>query len=155
MAAELSISPLVDVFTPSSIMPVQVADDLMSLGRLKGRVVIAPPGKQLVVDGKVIRVADSKDNGDGEPSIDTFFESAANLGENVLAVLLPGGDSKGLDGLSKVQDSGGHVIIHKNDDVIVPEKFNERKPTVMVLGEEEIADTISNYAGGDSFSIEI
>jgi two-component system, chemotaxis family, protein-glutamate methylesterase/glutaminase len=117
--------PIAIVQHRSTLQPNRLARVLQRSTRLKvkdaeageaivpGTVYLARPGAHLVVDetGRLALV-------DGErvkhvrPSGDVLFASAAKaFGADVIAVVLTGGDSDGADGIGRVKEAGGTVIV--------------------------------------------
>ena len=82
---------------------------------LPGCALIAPGGKQVTVEhggstGLIVRVKDALPGEVYHPSVDRLFHSAAQvLGGRVLAVVLTGMGSDGLQGAIRVKETGGIV----------------------------------------------
>jgi two-component system, chemotaxis family, protein-glutamate methylesterase/glutaminase len=90
----------------------------------KGRVLVAPGGKNLLierVEGKVIaRIEDKTDDDRYIPSVDKLLKSSAKVyGPRMIAVVLTGMGSDGRDGVIAVKDAGGYVIAESEKTSIV------------------------------------
>lgn len=100
---------LLTVLQPSAALVLVEPDDKEPLR--PGHVYFAPPDYHLLVtrdrcdlcSGAAVRFA--------RPSVDVLFESAADaFGRGVLAVVLTGANSDGLDGARRIRQLGGTVI---------------------------------------------
>ena len=82
-----------------------------SVASAKGRVVVAPCGKHLVVrEGRMFLTLD-QDRHSCRPSVDVLFESiAADYGASSAACLLTGMGRDGAFGLLKIRAAGGITI---------------------------------------------
>lgn len=109
---ESHLAELLDESTPLSV---RMAVDKEAIER--GRVYIAPPDYHLLVeqhDHSVLSFALSVDEPvkSVRPSIDVLFESAAEVFESgLIAVLLSGANSDGVDGMAYVKQLGGVGIV--------------------------------------------
>ena len=76
-----------------------------------GRVVMAPPGRHLVVRNGKLRLTDDPERHSCRPSVDVLFESLAHeYGAGVVACLLTGMGRDGAAGLLDVRRAGGLAI---------------------------------------------
>jgi two-component system chemotaxis response regulator CheB len=76
-----------------------------------GRVVMAPPGSHLVVDGARLRLTAAPERHSCRPSVDVLFESLAQeLGPATVACLLTGMGRDGAAGLLRIRQAGGRTI---------------------------------------------
>lgn len=85
-----------------------------------GTVYLAPDDEQCgVADGRVVLTKDEK-VGPFRPSATYLFDSAARAyGPAVLAVILTGMGSDGVDGLQRVRAAGGRIIAQDEDSCVV------------------------------------
>ena len=76
-----------------------------------GRVLMAPPGKHLVLRGGALRLTDDPERHSCRPSVDVLFASlAAEAGPDTVACLLTGMGRDGAEGLRAIRDAGGATI---------------------------------------------
>jgi two-component system chemotaxis response regulator CheB len=76
-----------------------------------GRVVMAPPGRHLVVQEGLLRLTSEAERHSCRPSVDRLFESlAAELGAGTAACLLTGMGRDGAAGLLAIRQAGGLTI---------------------------------------------
>lgn len=83
---------------------------------------IAPPDYHLLLEDKKGFSLDSSEKVNfSRPSIDVFFESAAEVfGPQCIGVLLSGANADGALGLKKIQEKGGFTIIQDPESAEVP-----------------------------------
>lgn len=75
------------------------------------RVVLAPPGRHLVVERGRLRLSDAPERHSCRPSVDALFESvAAEAGPGALGCLLTGMGKDGAAGLLAIRRAGGVTI---------------------------------------------
>lgn len=104
-------SRLLDIFKPRCPLPLREAQDQDAL--MPGTVYFCPPDYHLLLD-RGPRAALSVDPPVhySRPSIDVLFESAADLlGEQVVGILLSGGNEDGALGIQAIHEAGGLVIV--------------------------------------------
>ncbi len=106
-------SRLVEIFRPNCALPVREAQDKEPLS--PGTVYFAPPDYHLLLDlGPRIALSVDAPVHYSRPSIDVLFESAADLyGDQLVAVLLSGGNEDGARGLEAVHATGGLVVVQE------------------------------------------
>lgn len=76
-----------------------------------GRVLMAPPGKHLVLRGGTLRLTDDPERHSCRPSVDVLFASlAAEAGPDTVACLLTGMGRDGAEGLRAIRAAGGTTI---------------------------------------------
>jgi two-component system chemotaxis response regulator CheB len=76
-----------------------------------GIVLLAPPGRHLVLRGGELRLIDTPERHSCRPSIDVLFESlAAEMGPSIAATLLTGMGRDGAAGLLAIRRAGGETI---------------------------------------------
>jgi two-component system chemotaxis response regulator CheB len=81
------------------------------LAGARGRVLIAPPGRHMVVSGGRVAVVSGPERHSCRPSVDVLFESiATEYGEAALACLLTGMGRDGAYGLLAIRGAGGRTI---------------------------------------------
>ncbi len=86
-----------------------------------GHVYIAPADYHLLVEGDAFSLSMDAPVAFSRPSIDVFFESAAEaLGERVIGVLLTGANSDGAAGLQQIRARGGYAIVQDPKTAIGP-----------------------------------
>jgi two-component system, chemotaxis family, protein-glutamate methylesterase/glutaminase len=85
-----------------------------------GGVVLAPPGRHLVVRSGKLRLTDDLPRHSCRPSIDLLFESlASEHGGDVLACLLTGMGRDGAAGLLAIRNAGGFTIAQDEASSVV------------------------------------
>jgi two-component system chemotaxis response regulator CheB len=78
---------------------------------LRGTVLMAPPGKHLVLRGGALRLTGGPERHSCIPSVDVLFESiAAEAGRDAVACLLTGMGRDGAEGLAAILRAGGATI---------------------------------------------
>jgi len=103
-------SLIVDLLAHATALPVVAAVDGDPLAA--GVIVVAPPSKDLRVEGHRLRLLDPEPRPAPSPSIDLLFESIAeHWGENGVAVVLSGTGSDGARGLLAVRACGGLTLV--------------------------------------------
>jgi len=76
-----------------------------------GRVVMAPPGRHLLVEGGKLRLSGAPERNFCRPSVDVLFESLAReCGPTTAACLLTGMGRDGAEGLLAIRRAGGYTI---------------------------------------------
>jgi two-component system chemotaxis response regulator CheB len=90
---------------------VALAGDGEPLAAAAGRVVMAPPGRHLVVRGGTLRLTLDAERHSCRPSVDVLFESIArDCGPAAVACLLTGMGRDGAAGLLAIRRAGGLTI---------------------------------------------
>ncbi|MBI5430327.1 MAG: chemotaxis protein CheB [Nitrosomonadales bacterium] len=109
------VSHLAEVLDTFTCLPVRMAADKEIIER--GRIYIAPPDYHLLIERNrrsVLSFALSVDEPvrSVRPSIDVLFESAAEVFESdLIALLLSGANSDGVEGMACVKQLGGLGIV--------------------------------------------
>jgi two-component system, chemotaxis family, protein-glutamate methylesterase/glutaminase len=99
---------------------VAYAHDREPLDSLRGQVIMAPPGRHLVVSGGRIRLSTEPPRHSCRPSVDVLFESlAADRGDEVLACLLTGMGRDGAAGLLAIRRAGGYTVAEDESSCVV------------------------------------
>ena len=117
----------------------------------KGRVIMAPPDRHLVVQGNHLRLTDDFERHSCRPSVDVLFESVAReLGNRGAACLLTGMGRDGAEGLLAVRRSGGVTIVQDEASSVV---FGMPREAILlgaaerVLPLDQVASTLLLLAG--------
>ncbi len=87
-----------------------------------GSVLIAPGGKQMMVDrsGRSVKIIDGDDRVNYKPCVDiTFASAAAAFNSSVLAVVLTGMGSDGCDGARLLKSSGSTIWSQDQESCVV------------------------------------
>jgi two-component system chemotaxis response regulator CheB len=108
---------------------------------MRGRALIAPGGKHLVVKRApthyYVEVVDGPLVSRHRPSVDVLFRSVAKCGgRNVLGVIMTGMGDDGARGLKEVRDAGGQTVAQDEDSCIV---FGMPKEAIRLGGVEQVA----------------
>jgi two-component system chemotaxis response regulator CheB len=99
---------------------VAYARDGETLTAVAGRVVMAPPGKHLLVHSERLRLTSDPERHWCRPSVDVLFESLAReYGAGVVACLLTGMGRDGAAGMLEVKRAGGLTIAQDEATSIV------------------------------------
>ena len=87
-----------------------------------GMMYVAPPGYHLLMErGGWFSLSVETPENFSRPSIDVLFKTAADAyGDKLVAVVLTGASTDGVDGLKAVQEKGGLAIIQDPDTAEVP-----------------------------------
>ncbi len=116
-----------------------------------GTVYLSDSGHHLEVAlSQRLRLAATAPEGGFRPSANKLFRSAAQAyGERVLAVILTGMGSDGLEGLTEVKRYGGHILAQNEASSVVfgmPKVAIDAGLADRVLGLKEIADSLRALA---------
>jgi len=96
------------------------ADDKQQLA--PGRVLLAPPGYHMLIEGATVALSVDAPVQFARPSIDVLFESAADAhGARTIGVVLTGANADGAAGLAAIKRRGGHTIVQAPDTAERPE----------------------------------
>ncbi len=99
---------------------VAYAKDGEPLDGVARRVVMAPPGSHLVVEGARLRLSDAPERHSCRPSVDVLFESLAiSDGSRVAACLLTGMGKDGAFGLLQLRRAGALTIAQDESTCVV------------------------------------
>jgi len=100
--------------------PVAFARDGEPLAAAKGRVVMAPPDRHLVVRGGSMHLTQDPERHSCRPSVDVLFESVAReIGPGAAACLLTGMGRDGAAGLLDIRRAGGLTIAQDEASCVV------------------------------------
>jgi two-component system chemotaxis response regulator CheB len=87
-----------------------------------GCILVAPPGRHLVVQDGRVRLLDTPRVNGVKPAIDPLFQSGAReYGTRVVAVVLTGTLSDGSAGLAAVRKAGGVAVVQDPNDAAYSE----------------------------------
>lgn len=86
-----------------------------------GTIYLAPADYHLLIErDKTFSLDYSEKVNYSRPSIDVTFEAAADVyGASVMALLLSGANQDGTEGLQKIKDVGGYVMVQDPADAVV------------------------------------
>lgn len=142
---------LAEILGRHCALPVAVAEQGGPIG--KGRVLIAPPDRHLLVgaDGTVVLSSDPPVNF-CRPSADRLFESAISraAGPRTIAVVLTGTSRDGADGMRAVRRGGGTTIVQSEESSAhtgMPRAALATGPD-LVVGLEAMARTLDGLVRG-------
>lgn len=115
---------------------------------------IAPPNYHLLIEeDRTFSLDASEKVNFSRPSIDVTFQSAAEVyKQNLVCLLLSGANSDGTDGLIKVKENGGTVLIQEPSTAVVsymPQNAMDRVVADEVLEIDEMADYINRLIADD------
>jgi two-component system chemotaxis response regulator CheB len=78
----------------------------------EGNIYVCPPNYHLLVDGNCFSLSTDAPVLHARPSIDVFFQSAAeSFGDGVIGVLLTGMSRDGTAGLKRIRECGGYAVV--------------------------------------------
>jgi len=116
---------------------------------------VCPPDKDLTVcDGRLQLHSRNKQLLPHHP-IDRFFTTLAeDFGERAVAVVLSGFGSDGSEGVMRIKESGGIVLVQSPETAInpfMPQNAVDTGAADLILPVEEIADRLAHISRGDIF----
>ncbi|HEX6558123.1 MAG TPA: chemotaxis protein CheB [Longimicrobiales bacterium] len=107
-------------------------------------VYIAPPDYHLLIDEGSFSLSTEGPVGYSRPSIDVFFDSAADAyGSRVIGVVLTGANADGSRGLRTIAERGGRAIVQDPataEVAVMPTSALQLVPTAVVLPLEGIVE---------------
>ncbi len=118
-----------------------------------GRALLAPGGKQLLVDSRAerVKVIDGDERLNYKPSVDVTFASAAKqYSDRVLGIVLTGMGADGRDGASMLKNSGSHVWAQNEESCVIygmPAAIVNAGLADQVLDLSDVAQTLSSAMG--------
>jgi two-component system chemotaxis response regulator CheB len=99
---------------------VSYARDGELMSAVQGRVVMAPPGRHMILEGGTLRLTHEAERHSCRPSIDVLFESlASERASSVVACLLTGMGRDGAAGLLSIRKAGGLTIAQDEASSVV------------------------------------
>lgn len=117
----------------------------------RGRVIMAPPDRHLVVCNGRIRLTSGPERHSCRPSVDVLFESlAGEMGKRSVACLLTGMGKDGAAGLLAIRDAGGLTFAQDEATSTIfgmPQEAIRKGAAERILGIHEIAPTLVALAG--------
>jgi two-component system chemotaxis response regulator CheB len=117
-----------------------------------GRIYVCPSNYHLMVDGHHFALSTDAPVLHARPSIDVFFESAAeSFHEGVIGILLTGMSKDGTAGLTKIKEYGGYAVVQDPaaaEGHIMPEAAIASVAVDKVLPIEEIAPFVTALCAG-------
>lgn len=141
-----------------------LASILQRAGRLKcraahdgdelepGRILVAPPDRHLVIDGRNVRLTLGPRENGHRPSVDTLFRSAAKAGDGrVIGVVLSGARDDGTAGLAMIKSHGGGAIVQDPDDALyagMPASALAHVAVDAVVPAERLATAVADMVNG-------
>ncbi len=112
-------SNLPTLLSCSSTLDVSFAEDNSPV--LPGHIYVAPPDHHMVLERGRIHLNNGPKVHHTRPAADPLFISAAEAyGQNVMGVVLSGGDQDGAEGLRAIKRHGGKAVVQKPEDAVVP-----------------------------------
>jgi two-component system chemotaxis response regulator CheB len=130
---------------------VAYARNAESVAEASGRVVMAPPGRQLVVQGGRMHLTSDSERHSCRPSIDVLFESLAHeYGGATIACLLTGMGRDGANGLLAIRKAGGVTLAQDEATSIVygmPREAAMLGAAERILPLSEIGHTVAGLLG--------
>jgi two-component system chemotaxis response regulator CheB len=116
-----------------------------------GRVVMAPPGRHMIVQGNRLRLTSDPERHSCRPSVDVLFESMARaLGAACAGCLLTGMGRDGAAGLLEIRKAGGHTIAQDEATSVVygmPREAALMGAAISVLPLDEIGPALRQLVG--------
>ncbi|WDF68101.1 chemotaxis protein CheB [Sphingobacterium oryzagri] len=127
--------------------PISQADDKAPI--LKSAVYFAVPGYHLLIEpDRTFSLDNSELIQFSRPSIDVLFESAAEVYERKCAAfLLSGANKDGSDGISLVQQLGGHAVVQSPEDALIttmPEHAIRTNDQINIYSDQQILSFFRN-----------
>ena len=118
----------------------------------KGHVYVCPSNYHLLVDGHHFALSTDAPVLHARPSIDLFFETAAeSFGDAVIGVLLTGMSKDGAAGLNKIKEAGGYAVVQDPlaaEGQIMPKAAIASVAIDKILALEEIAPYLAALCAG-------
>src|SRR5262249_28243139 len=142
-------SQLPAILNRADVLPAAHAVDREPIRR--GRIYVAPPGLQTVLQPGRISVSRGPRENMHRPSIDTLFRTAAHYyGARVVGVVLTGALDDGSVGIAEVKRGGGVAVVQDPLDARVasmPKHAMEHVKVDYCLGVDEIAPLLVTLVG--------
>jgi two-component system, chemotaxis family, protein-glutamate methylesterase/glutaminase len=116
-----------------------------------GRVILAPPGRHVVLQRGRLHLTDDAERYSCKPSVDILFESVAReIGGRSIACLLTGMGKDGAAGLLAVRQAGGRTLAQDEATSIIfgmPQEAIRIGAAEKIVGLSEVAPTLMALAG--------
>ncbi|HEX7900786.1 MAG TPA: chemotaxis-specific protein-glutamate methyltransferase CheB [Planctomycetota bacterium] len=120
----------------------------------RGRVILAPPDRHLVVERSRLRLSAAPERHSCRPSVDVLFESAAReWGERTIGCLLTGMGKDGAQGLLEMRQAGGWTTAQDKESSVVygmPFEAAQRGAAGKILSLDEMAPALTDLAEAGS-----
>lgn len=117
----------------------------------QGRVILAPPGRHIVISSGRLCLTDYAERHSCKPSVDVLFESVAReIGRRSIACLLTGMGKDGAQGLLAIRRAGGKTLAQDKASSIIfgmPQEAIRIGAAESVVTLREIAPTLMTLAG--------
>lgn len=143
----LAFADWLDAQTPHRVVYAREGD---LVSTLSGQVIMAPPGRHLVVRGGKLHLTSDPERHSCRPSIDVLFESiAGEYGAAAIGCLLTGMGRDGAAGLLEVKRAGGFTIAQNEATSVVygmPREAVLLGAVDRVLPLAEIGEGIAEFA---------
>jgi two-component system chemotaxis response regulator CheB len=147
---DLALAEWLDEQCPLDVTVARDGDAIPPPG--EARVLMAPPGRHLVVARERVRLSDAPERHSCRPSVDVLFESLAReLGSRVVACLLTGMGRDGAQGLLALRRAGGATIAQDEETSVVygmPREAALLGAAERVLPLDAIAPALQSIASG-------
>jgi two-component system, chemotaxis family, protein-glutamate methylesterase/glutaminase len=119
-----------------------------------GRVILAPPGRHLVVTGGRLQLTADAERHSCRPSVDVLFESVAReIGARSIACLLTGMGKDGAAGLLSIRQAGGRTLAQDEATSTIfgmPREAARLGAVERIVGLPDVAATLKTLAAGCS-----
>ena len=140
-------SLLEHIFDRKCKMKVPIVEDKMPI--LPGHIYFGPQDYHMLIEpDNTISLCVSEPVNYSRPAIDLLFESAAEVySKNLLGIVLTGGNTDGSDGLLKIQQNGGKVIVQDpelSENTTMPRAAIEKTKTGSIMSLHGINETLQN-----------
>lgn len=116
----------------------------------RARVLLAPPGRHIVVARDRLRLADGPERYSCKPSVDVLFESVAReYGPRSIACLLTGMGKDGADGLLAIRRAGGRTLAQDEDSSTIfgmPQEAIRIGAAERVVALQDVAPVLEDLA---------
>jgi two-component system chemotaxis response regulator CheB len=118
----------------------------------RGRVILAPPGRHLVVERGRLLLTREAERYSCRPSVDILFESVAReIGNGAIGCLLTGMGKDGAAGLLAMRQAGGRTLAQDEATSTIfgmPQEAIRIGAAERIVGLPEVAPTLMALAGG-------
>jgi two-component system, chemotaxis family, protein-glutamate methylesterase/glutaminase len=142
-----ALAPLLANYTP---MPVLEVDDKEMINQ--GHIYICPSNYHLLIDGDHFALSADAAVLHARPSIDLFFESAAeSFRDSVIGLLLTGMSKDGAAGLRKIKEAGGYAVVQDPAEAeghVMPQAAIASGPVDEILALRDIAPHLIALCAG-------
>ena len=118
----------------------------------QARVILAPPGRHVVVCANHLRLTDDAERNSCRPSIDVLFESVAReVGPQSIACLLTGMGRDGAEGLLAIRRAGGRTLAQDEASSVIfgmPQEAIRIGAADRVVALSEVVPLLAELAAG-------